>query len=91
MWTTSVVGGGGLDLMKGLPACCPKKAVLQNFGVDPEANARIAGGNEFGEDEFALIFSVSHMEVSPTEGFLLGGPFGAEEVGKFLFGHGEGR
>ncbi len=89
MWTAGVVGGGGLDLVKGLPACCPEETVLQDFGVDPEANAGIAGGNEFGEDKFTLVFSVSDMEVTPAEGFLLGGPFGAEEVGEFLFGHGE--
>ena len=71
-----------------MPATSPEAAVFEGFGIEPETDVRIASGDEFGKDPFALFFAVDNLEVPPTEGLLLGCPFGAEEVRKGLFGQG---
>lgn len=71
-----------------MPATGPKAAVFEGFGIEPKTDVRIASGDEFRKDPFALFFAVNDLKVPPAESLLLGCPLGAEKMRQGLFGQG---
>jgi len=67
----------------------PVPAIAKGFGINPEANGRIAGSNQFSEYQASLVFSIDHLKMAPSKGRLLGRPLRPQQMGIFLlFGHG---
>jgi hypothetical protein len=48
--------------------------VPKGFGINPKADRRIAGGNQFGEYKTSLIFAIDDLKMVPAKRRLLGRP-----------------